>query len=102
MHRHIQTRGIVASLASLLIAAGPGAAQGAGRGVPQGREHGCGSIAEVEENLGCRDLLIEIANAYLESISTPGVDYLPELPGLLPPDVKRWINRNRNYQPPTP
>ena len=100
MNRNVASRLILASIAALLLSGESLAAQEQGRGVPEGREHGCGSVAEVEDSLGCRDLLIEIANAYLESISTPGVDYLPELPDLLAPDAKRWINRNRNYQPP--
>ena len=102
MNRCARTSLILAAVAALLA---PGAPLGAkeeesGRGVPQGGENGCRAIADVEASLGCRDLIIEIASAYLDSIETPGINYVPELPELLAPDAKRWINRSYAYQAP--
>jgi hypothetical protein len=100
MKVHTQSSILMSLIVAVFAAEAPVSAHAQMRGVPEGREHGCSAIADVEESLGCRDDVIEIASAYLDSIEAVGIDYVPELPALLAPDAKRWINRSRVYQAP--
>lgn len=79
----------------------PAAAKGDRPTKPQHHQPSCEAISGVEQHLGCRDLTIEIASLYLDSICLLSQgEYVQDLPEFVHPEVKRWINRNRYYQPP--